>query len=67
VTSTKVRDARSAVGKDIGDGTYSVVPHPPHFKTEFADVTTVENGEESDAATATARPLPIAIDRGVAL
>jgi hypothetical protein len=37
-----VLDERSLVGKLMGEGMYSDVLHPPHFKTELLPVTTVE-------------------------
>jgi len=67
VTSRNVLEPRSAVGTDTAEGEYSDELHPPHFRTELAAVTTVENGEESEAAAESAVVPPMAIDRGVEL
>ena len=65
-TSTKVRDDKSELGKDIAEGTYSEELQPPHFKTVLAAVTTTENGVASVVEKESAVVLPMLIARGVA-
>jgi hypothetical protein len=65
-TSTKVRDDKSELGKDIAEGTYSAELQPPHFKTVLAAVTTTENGVASVVEIESAVVLPMLIARGVA-